>query len=79
MLFTVHCFLSLTADDMGLGKTLTMISLIIKQQDMKKHGTEEEKAVWQSRDKQLGKSKSSGDCFINNHYSIYKYGWYSAL
>ncbi|CAG2204502.1 TTF2 [Mytilus edulis] len=43
------------ADDMGLGKTLTMISLIMKQKQLKENGTEEDKQTWLSRDKQLEK------------------------
>ncbi|VDI44308.1 transcription termination factor 2 [Mytilus galloprovincialis] len=42
-------------DDMGLGKTLTMISLIMKQKQLKENGTEEDKQTWLSRDKQLEK------------------------
>ncbi|CAC5386781.1 TTF2 [Mytilus coruscus] len=43
------------ADDMGLGKTLTMISLIMKQKQLKENGTDEDKQTWLSRDKQLEK------------------------
>jgi hypothetical protein len=42
---------------MGLGKTLTMISMILKQKQMKEYGTDEEKEAWMSRDKQLDKCK----------------------
>ncbi|KAK3095192.1 hypothetical protein FSP39_011239 [Pinctada imbricata] len=41
------------ADDMGLGKTLTMISLVLKQRQLKETG--EEKEAWLNRDKQLDK------------------------
>ena len=47
-----------SADDMGLGKTLTMISLILKQNELKKQGNDEDKAVWLNRDKQLEKSEA---------------------
>ena len=42
---------------MGLGKTLTMISLVIKQHELREGGSEEEKSVWLNRDKQLEKCK----------------------
>ena len=47
----------ISADDMGLGKTLTMISLILKQGELRKAGSDDEKAVWLNRDKQLEKCK----------------------
>ena len=40
---------------MGLGKTLTMISLILKQKQLKEKGTDEDKQAWLNRDKQLEK------------------------
>lgn len=43
------------ADDMGLGKTLTMISLILKQQQLRRDGSEDEKKVWLNKDKELEK------------------------
>ena len=53
-------YLIISADDMGLGKTLTMIALIIKQRELRKTGTEEEKNLWLNRDKQLEKCKGIG-------------------
>ncbi|KAK3610427.1 hypothetical protein CHS0354_016603 [Potamilus streckersoni] len=47
------------ADDMGLGKTLTMISLILKQKELAKTETEEEKKVWLNRQTQLEKLNKS--------------------
>lgn len=44
-----------TADDMGLGKTLTMISLVLKQQQLK--AKEEKEDEWLSTEKQLGKGQ----------------------
>ena len=44
-----------SADDMGLGKTLTMISLVIRQHELREGGSEEEKSAWLNRDKQLEK------------------------
>ena len=45
-----------TADDMGLGKTLTMISLVLKQQQLK--AKEEKEDEWLSTEKQLGKGQN---------------------
>ena len=44
-----------SADDMGLGKTLTMISLVIRQHELREGGSEDEKSAWLNRDKQLEK------------------------
>ncbi|KAL4231279.1 transcription termination factor [Mactra antiquata] len=47
------------ADDMGLGKTLTIISLIMKQKELKKTGDDKDKDVWLNREKQLAKMDKS--------------------
>lgn len=44
-----------TADDMGLGKTLTMISLVLKQKQLKPKEDKEEEDEWRGREKQLQK------------------------
>ncbi|XP_013392990.1 transcription termination factor 2 isoform X2 [Lingula anatina] len=55
------------ADDMGLGKTLTMISLVLKQNQSRVTGTDEEKSEWLSKDKQKEKLSSS---IIKSHATL---------
>lgn len=53
------------ADDMGLGKTLTMISLVLKQKQLKPKEDKEEEDEWRGREKQLQKViKSRGTLII---------------
>lgn len=48
---------------MGLGKTLTMISLVLKQKQLKPKEDKEEEDEWRGREKQLqkGETKQAGE------------------